>query len=135
MDILHLEYLLGRFALIHPEIVGRALIGGASGSIPLPTQYMDYPLGIKDFKELFGTEFNEEEYKKIQFAYYVGEMEAKRPATEYDTEGKRIQRDEHGQMIDTSQIIPPMHDMSYFPRSIDVRERKKTKTNFRSRFI
>lgn len=63
-----------RFALIHPEIVGRTLIGGAAGSIPLPTDEFDYPLGIKDFRELFGTNFNEGEYRKIQFAYYVGEL-------------------------------------------------------------
>lgn len=38
-----------RFALIHPEIVGRALIGGASGSIPLPTEEFDYPIRNKRF--------------------------------------------------------------------------------------
>ncbi len=38
-----------RFALIHPEIVGRALIGGASGSIPLPIEEFDYPIRNKRF--------------------------------------------------------------------------------------
>lgn len=83
-----------RFALIHPEIVRRTLIGGASGSIPLPTTDFDYPLGIKDFRELFGIDFNEAEYRKIKFAYYVGELEANTPAWEYDIEGKSIQRDQ-----------------------------------------
>ena len=109
-----------RFALIHPEIIDRALIGGAAGSIPLPTTDLEYPLGIKDFKQLFGTDFNEEEYRKIQFAYYVGELETKTPAWEYDIEGKTIQRNQNGQVINNNQIIPPMHDMSYYPRSINL---------------
>ena len=113
-----------RFALIHPEIVGRVLIGGASGSIPLPTENFDYPLGIKDFKELFGIDFNEDEYRKIQFAYYVGELETNTPAWEHDIEGKKIKRNKEGQILNHNQIIPPMHDMSYYPRSIDVQRGK-----------
>lgn len=113
-----------RFALIHPEIVGRVLIGGASGSIPLPTMDFEYPLGIKDFRQLFGTDFNEDEYRKIQFAYYVGELEAKTSAWEYDIEGRPIERNQNGQAINDNQIIPPMHDMSYYPRSIDIQRGK-----------
>lgn len=114
-----------RFALIHPEIVGRVLIGGAAGSIPLPTEEFEYPLGIKDFKELFGKEFNEKEYRKIHFAYYVGQLETKTPAWEYDIEGRKIQRNENGQVINHNQVIPPMHDMSYYPRSIDIKRGKQ----------
>ena len=114
-----------RFALIHPEIVGRALIGGAAGSIPLPIEDFEYPLGIRDFKELFGKEFDKEEYRKIYFAYYVGELETKTPAWEYDIEGKKIQRNQNGQILNSNKIIPPMHDMSYYPRSIDTQRGKK----------
>lgn len=113
-----------RFALIHPEIVGRVLIGGASGSIPLPTTDFEYPLGIKDFTQLFGTNFNENEYKKIQFGYYVGELETKTPAWECDIDGNSVARDANGQIINSNQIIPPMHDMSYYPRSIDLKRGK-----------
>ena len=49
--------------------------------------------GIRDFKELFGKDFNLEEYKKIQFAYFVGELEAKDPADERDKEGKKFPKD------------------------------------------
>ena len=108
-----------RFALIHPEIVERALIGGAAGSIPLPTTDFEYPLGIKDFNNLFGKEFNEDEYRKIKFAYYVGELETKTPAWEYDIDGRKIERNQDGNQINKSQIAPPMHDMSYYLRSID----------------
>ena len=113
-----------RFALIHPEIVGRVLIGGASGSIPLPTEEFDYPLGVRDFRKIFGTDFNENEYRKIQFAYYVGELETNTPAWEFDIEGRTIERNKKGQLLSNNQIIPPMHDMSYYPRSIDVKRGK-----------
>lgn len=105
-----------RFALIHPEIVGRVLIGGASGSIPLPSVAFDYPIGIKDFNQLFDTDFNKTEYKKIQFAYYVGELEANVPAV-----GRYLNE----QILEDYGQIPPMHDMSFHPRSIDSQIAKK----------
>lgn len=96
-----------RFALIHPEIVGRVLIGGASGTIPLPEIDYEYPIGIGDFKDLFGTDFNEEEYKKIQFAYYVGELESIPLVKRCDKQGNKVMR--------------PKHDMLFHPRSTDIR--------------
>ena len=54
-----------RMVVIHPEIISKAIIGGAVGSIPIPTKDLEYPLGIKDFEELFKKEFNEKEYKDI----------------------------------------------------------------------
>ncbi len=111
-----------RFAMIHPEYVDRALIGGAAGTIPIPTDELNYPFGTRDFKELFGKEFNAEAYKRIGFAYYVAELEANKEAWEFDTDGKVIKRNEKGEPIDASQIIAPMHDMSYLVRSTGVAE-------------
>lgn len=92
-----------RFSLIHPELIDTACIGGASGSIPIPNADLDYPLGIKNYEELFGKIFNIEEYKKITFDYYVGSLEC---------EIKSLTRtDEDGNLV-------PMHDMSYFNRSV-----------------
>ena len=92
-----------RFSLIHPEIIDTACIGGASGSIPIPNTDLDYPLGIKNYEELFGKKFDIEEYKKITFDYYVGSLEC---------ETKSLDRtDENGNPA-------PMHDMSYFDRSV-----------------
>ena len=51
-----------RFSLIHPELIDTACIGGASGSIPIPNKDLDYPLGIKNYEELFGKKFDIEEY-------------------------------------------------------------------------
>ena len=39
-----------RFALLHPNIVETACIGGASGSIPIPTKKIAYPIGIADYE-------------------------------------------------------------------------------------
>lgn len=89
-----------RFALLHPELIDTLCVGGASGSIPIPNPQLDYPLGTKNFRQLFGKDFNEEAYRKIIFNYYVGELE---PLTESS--------DRNGQ-------IYPMHDMSYMERSV-----------------
>lgn len=81
-----------RFALAYPEIINRALIGGAAGTIPVPTRKIKYPIGIQDYENLFGIEFDSEAYKQIQFAYYVGEFEA-RKAGNFDINGDRITSD------------------------------------------
>lgn len=91
-----------RFAVIHPEIISKAIIGAATGSIPIPTSDLDWPEGTHDFEELFGKKFDEESYKKIEFAYYVGELEAKE---------KSNRRDENGNIV-------PTHDMSYLLKSV-----------------
>ena len=93
-----------RFALIYPEIIERCLVGGAAGTIPIPSAELGYPIGIKNYEELFNKKFNEEAYRKIQFGYYVAEYEECEPG-KYDINGKRI--------TDSSQIPAPMHDMSY----------------------
>lgn len=93
-----------RFALIYPEIIDRCLIGGAAGTIPIPNEELDYPIGIRDYESLFGKKFNEEAYKNIQFGYYVAENEA-RESGSYDINGEKI--------VSPNQIPAPMHDMSY----------------------
>jgi hypothetical protein len=94
-----------RFALIYPELVSRSLIGGAAGTIPVPTTRIKYPIGIEDYEELFGRKFNIDEYKKIKFGYYVGEKE-EQDAGEWDIEGNKYTGAE-------GQIEAPMHDMSF----------------------
>lgn len=92
-----------RFALLHPELIDTACIGGASGSIPIPTEEFNYPLGIEDYKELTGKEFDMNKYSQINFKYFVGELETQKKA--------ETRVDENGNLV-------PMHDMSYFDRSI-----------------
>ncbi|MBQ9267369.1 MAG: alpha/beta hydrolase [Clostridia bacterium] len=127
-----------RFALIHPEIIHRCCIGGAAGSIPIPNEELGYPLGTKDYKALFGKELDETEYKKIDFAYYVGQGEA-HEAGNWDINGNAIRRDKEGRRIDKTQIPAPMHDMSYkgdtTPAEIGKEQREIYGEDLNSRFI
>lgn len=104
-----------RFALLHPDVVETACIGGASGSIPVPTKDLSYPLGIADYEQLTGKEFDFENYSKIKFRYYVGELE---------TQNKSNAR------VDDFGNLAPMHDMSYFNRSVPVDVGKKQREIF-----
>lgn len=108
-----------RFALAYPELINRALIGGAAGTIPVPTRKIKYPIGIQDYEELFEKEFDSEVYKQIQFAYYVGEKEGAKPGN-FDINGDRI--------ISDTQIPAPMHDMSFrsvsTPKDVGIMQRK-----------
>ncbi len=92
-----------RFSLIHPELIESACIGGASGSIPVPSEKIEYPIGIKDYENLFNKKFDYEAYSAIKFRYYVGEFE---------TVTKSESR------YDENNMPAPMHDMSYFNRSV-----------------
>jgi len=92
-----------RFALLHPEIVETACIGGASGSIPSLAKDIDYPIGIEDYETLTGKRFDLENYSKIKFKYYVGEFE---------TQNKSDTR------LDDFGNPAPKHDMSYYYRSV-----------------
>ena len=92
-----------RFALLHPELIGAACIGGASGTIPIPTEDFSYPIGIADYKQLTGYDFDMERYGEIDFKYFVGELETQNKVyTRFDDKGDPA----------------PMHDMSYFDRSV-----------------
>lgn len=94
-----------RFALLHPEIIDTLCVGGASGSIPVPISELGYPLGIADYIEITGKQFDLEKYSQIKFRYYVGSLETERKTSErYDENGN----------------FAPMHDMSYFDRSVPI---------------
>lgn len=105
-----------RFSLIHPELVDAVCIGGASGTIPIPNSNLDYPLGTRNFEELFGKKFDTENYKNILFNYYVSGLECKKKS-------KNI-LDENGNPAS-------QHDMSYNERSVPKEERRITKKNVR----
>ena len=104
-----------RFALFHPEQIDTLLVGGASGSIPIPSNNIDYPLGIGGLKD-----FDSEAYSKIKFRYYVGEFET----VNYAQDRQDVV---DGKIID---IPMPMHDMTYFPRSINPYTGKKYREYF-----
>ena len=112
-----------RFALFHPERIDTLCVGGASGSIPIPTEEMPYPLGVEGI-----TPFNKEAYSKIRFRYYVGEYETVNMAY-YDENHKEDARKD---IVDDKDVVvtAPMHDMTYFPRSVPVDVGKKYRDKF-----
>ena len=92
-----------RFALLHPGIINTLCVGGASGSIPMPITELEYPLGIADYFDITGKSFDFEKYQQIKFRYYVGSLEELRKTSN---------------RYDESFNYAPMHDMSYFDRSV-----------------
>lgn len=69
-----------RFLFLHPEVVEAAAMGGLNGKLMLPlASYnsikLDYPLGINNFKELFGNDFNLKAYKSIPQYIYMGTLD------------------------------------------------------------
>ena len=87
-----------RFAMIQPNLIDNLIIGGNADEIPTPVgeygKVLDYPFGIKDFKELFGKEFDEKSFGDISFRFYVGEYEYVDPNLDgIRTENYGIRRD------------------------------------------
>lgn len=109
-----------RFCLIHPEIIKVACIGGASGSIPIPTMDFNYPIGVLDYNEIFKKDFNLEAYKQIKFRYYVGELEGiQKSSNRYTDDHKNA----------------PIHDMSYMERSTPMLVGKRLRETFGENII
>ena len=46
-----------RFALIYPEVIDNCLVGGAAGTIPIPSDDLEYPLRNKKLSRTFWKRF------------------------------------------------------------------------------
>jgi hypothetical protein len=69
-----------RFTALHPGKVKAAAAGGINGLLFLPLEEIDgiklnYPVGTSDFKELFGKNFNEEEFNETPQFLFMGAMD------------------------------------------------------------
>lgn len=104
-----------RFSLLHPEIIDTVCIGGASGSIPIPTDQFPYPLGTSDIEKLTGKKFDMAQYFNICFRYFVGELETLRKTNE---------------RFDDNGAPAPMHDMSYYDRSVPTETGKEYRQKY-----
>lgn len=67
-----------RFTLIHPTLVAGTACGGINAMPVLSIATLDqtelkYPIGISDFEQLFGANFNLEEYRKVPQFIYMGQ--------------------------------------------------------------
>ena len=66
---------VSHFALVHPEIIKSVIAGGTGGAISMPVKEIDgyefiYPTGISDLPN-----FNIDEFSKINFFYYMGDID------------------------------------------------------------
>ncbi len=69
-----------RFTTIHPEIVAACACGGINAMPLLPvSDHKDheliYPVGIYDFHDLFGKQFNRESYSEVPQYLFMGEKD------------------------------------------------------------
>lgn len=69
-----------RFSLIHPEKIKALAIGGFNGKLMIPQNEIngikiDYPIGVKDFNELFGKSFDINTYRQIPQFIYMGKLD------------------------------------------------------------
>ncbi|WP_020414910.1 hypothetical protein [Microbulbifer variabilis] len=77
-----------RFSLLHPETTEIVVAGGLNGTLMLPIGSMGehnlkYPLGISDFKQVTGKEFNLSQWLKIKQFLFMGENDTN-DAVAYD---------------------------------------------------
>ena len=120
-----------RFALIYPELIGRCLVGGAAGTIPIPSDKLDYPIGIGDYNYLFNKEFDISLYRKIKFGYYVGEdEEVDLYEWKKNCENTNLCHDKENQ---------PTHDMSFrektTPKKVAIAQREYLGERMGQRYI
>lgn len=77
-----------RFSLLHPEIIEIVVAGGLNGTLMLPTASLDshglkYPLGIDDFSQITGRNFNLDQWLSIKQFLFMGENDTN-DAVAYD---------------------------------------------------
>ena len=71
---------VNRFTLIHPDRVLTSAAGGLNGLLMLPVEEMDgkklnYPVGINDFHEIFGKQFDSVSFKSTPQFLFMGEKD------------------------------------------------------------
>ena len=69
-----------RFTFLHPEKVKAAAIGSPGGWAIAPVESykkktLPYPIGVGDFKEISGREFDLKELRKVSFFIYLGDKD------------------------------------------------------------
>ncbi len=71
---------VNRFTFLHPELVQAAAIGSPGGMPLVPVKNykgvdLNYPVGINDFNEIAGYNFNEKNLKKIKLFFFLGDKD------------------------------------------------------------
>ncbi|QOR34219.1 hypothetical protein IMX26_12045 [Clostridium sp. 'deep sea'] len=64
-----------RFSFLHPELVKATVIGGCNNMVPLKTfkgENLPYPIGVYDYQDITGKDFNINTFKAINRFIYKG---------------------------------------------------------------
>ncbi|TSC54143.1 MAG: hypothetical protein LiPW16_138 [Microgenomates group bacterium LiPW_16] len=96
-----------RFAMLHPERVRAAAAGGVGGWDTVPLKEWNgiklrYPIGVWDFKNLVGKEFDLETWKTIPLYIYAGDEDTNDPvpiSDMYDPEDTQLILQNFGESI------------------------------------
>lgn len=69
---------VNRFTFLHPELVQAAVIGSPGGMPLVPVKNykgvdLNYPVGINDFDEIAGYNFNEKDLRKVNLFFFLGD--------------------------------------------------------------
>ena len=64
-----------RYALLHPDRLMAVAGGQCGGSITLADTNYAWPVGIQDFEQLTGEQFNFSEYEELPQFYYIGSLD------------------------------------------------------------
>lgn len=88
---------VNRFSFLHPRKIKALAIGGFNGKLMLPAGKLDgvkftYPIGIHDFKRLFGQSFDLVSYKTIPQYIYMGQTDDN-DAVQYDDAYSKKERE------------------------------------------
>lgn len=92
-----------RFTIIHPEKVGAVAVGGINGIPILPVKSikkvsLDYPLGINDYKKVFGKHFNLKNYNALPQFLYMGAKDDN-DAVQFDDAYSDVEREKVNKVI------------------------------------
>ncbi len=80
--------LANRFSMLHPDSLKLVVAGGLNGILMLPVdkvsdKKLNYPLGVNDFKNITGTDFNRTKWSSLPQFLFMGENDTN-DAVKYD---------------------------------------------------
>lgn len=87
---------VNRFSMLHPESLQLVVAGGLNGILMLPVdkisdEKLNYPLGINDFKNITGTDFNKTKWASLPQFLFMGENDTN-DAVKYDDAYSDVER-------------------------------------------
>lgn len=88
--------LANRFSMLHPDSLQLVVAGGLNGILMLPVdkvsdEKLNYPLGVNDFKNITGRDFNKTKWASLPQFLFMGENDTN-DAVKYDDAYSDVER-------------------------------------------